>query len=180
MARIHPRRRSEVRLLADLETILTPEPRPRAPLLIWRWRYELASLLTIVVAVIMLVRWAGAEWAIISTSAMAGAFGPPWPEWLVARLWCIVTPHRLRSGLTQARIHTRRGRLPVIVRTTPTPRGERVRIWCPAGVSAEDLRSARATLRAACWAADVQIARDERRSQLVIVDVIRRGDEDAL
>jgi hypothetical protein len=45
----------------------------------------------------------------------------------------------------------------------------------PAGTSAEDLQSARALLRAACWAADVRIIPGQPHSHLVTIDVIRRG-----
>jgi hypothetical protein len=50
-------------------------------------------------------------------------------------------------------------------------------IWCPAGITAEALKSARSTLRAACWAADVRVTRDNEQSQRVTVDVIRRQPE---
>ena len=65
----------------------------------------------------------------------------------------------------------------MIIQVTSEPFGERVRLWCPAGTSAEDIHAARDVLRAACWAADVRVARDEQRSHLVTVDVIRRPDD---
>ena len=43
--------------------------------------------------------------------------------------------------------------------------------------AAEDIYAARDDLRAACWAADVRVTRDEQRSHLVTVDVIRRPDD---
>lgn len=169
------RQQREARLRADLESIVAAAPRPSAPVLLWRWRYEIAAAMAAAGLVIMLVAALGAEWATISLAALAGLLSPPWPAWVTERLWCVVTPHRLRSGFVQARIQTRRGRLPVIVRTTPEPFGERVRVWCPAGISAEDFRSARDTLRAACWARDVRITRDERQSHRITLDVIRRA-----
>jgi hypothetical protein len=165
----------DARLRADLESIVAPEPRLSAPVLLWRWRYEIAAVMAAAGLLIMLVTALGKEWATISLAALAGLVSPPWPTWLTARLRCVVTPHRLRSGFVQARIQTRRGRLPVIVRTTPEPFGERVRLWCPAGISAEDFRSARDTLRAACWARDVRVTRNERQSHRITLDVIRRG-----
>src|SRR5215472_7238059 len=171
------RERSQDRLRADLATILTPEPRKHLPLLIWRWRYELALMAGIVAALTVLVTALGIEWGMITASVTAGVCSPPWPRAFTARVWCVITAHRLRSGLVQARIQTRRGRLPVILSTTPTPYGERVRLWCPAGITAEALKSARNTLRAACWAADVRVTRDNERSQRVTVDVIRRQPE---
>jgi hypothetical protein len=106
---------------------------------------------------------------------MRATFGPRWRETQTAFLWRVVTPHRLRSGFAQAGVQSRRGRLPFIVRTTSEPFGERVTVWCPAGTSAEDFQSARALLRAACWAADVRIIPGQRHSHMVTVDVIRRG-----
>lgn len=164
----------ETRLRADLESIIGPDPRPSAPVLLWRWRYETGAAITVAGLVIILVRALGAEWATISLAALAGLLSPPWPAWLTARLWCVITPHRLRSGFVQARVQTRRGRLPVIVRTAPAPSGERVHVWCPAGISAADVRSARETLRAACWARDVRVTRNEHQSHRITLDVIRR------
>jgi len=165
---------SEDRLRADLATILTPEPRKHLTLLFWRWRYELALMAVIIAALTALVSALGAEWGMITASVMAGVCSPPWPRPVAARVWCVITAHRLRCGFVQARLQTRRGRLPVILSTTPTPFGERVRVWCPAGITAEALKSARSTLRAACWAADVRVTRDNEQSQRVTMDVIRR------
>jgi hypothetical protein len=44
MAEVGSRRSSETRLRAGLATILTPEPPINLPLLLCRWRYELALL----------------------------------------------------------------------------------------------------------------------------------------
>jgi hypothetical protein len=169
------RQRAEAQLTADLNDLLRPAPRARALGAAWRWRYELALVAGIAVAVSVLLLAVGTAGTVIAASALLGAFGPPWRETQTAFLWRIVTPHRLRSGFAQAGIHSRRGRLPLVVRTTSEPFGERVTVWCPAGTSAEDLQSARALLRAACWAADVQIIPGQRHSHLVTVDVIRRG-----
>lgn len=105
---------------------------------------------------------------------MASAASPRWPRQLAALGWQLITPHLLRSGLYQAQIQNRSGTRPVIVRVTREWFGERVRLWCPPGTSAEDLYAARAVLCAACCAANVRITQDEVRSQMVTVDVIRR------
>jgi hypothetical protein len=170
----HSQRQRDIGLRADLERIIAPDPRPSTPVLLWRWRYEAGAAFAAAGLVIVLVNALGAKWAVLSLASLAGLLGPPWPAWLTARLWCVVTPHRLRSGFVQARIQTRRGRLPVIMRTAPAPFGERVHLWCPAGISAEDFRSARETLRAACWARDVRVTRSEDHSHRIMLDVIRR------
>lgn len=175
MIRSRSRRRAEAQLAADLNDLLRPAPRARVLGAVWRWRYELALVAGVAAAVTVLLLVVGTAGTVVAASALLGAFGPPWGETQTALLWRIVTPHRLRSGFAQAHIQSRRGRLPFVVRTTAEPFGERVTVWCPAGTSAEDLQSARALLRAACWAADVRIIPGQRHSHLVTIDVIRRG-----
>jgi len=169
-------RRSESLLVSDLERALRPVPRIRPAGLLWRWRHE--SLLAAAAGTVLalLVHVLGVEWTVICISAVVGGLGPwpPWHEPFLADLWRLITPHRLHAGFVQARIQSRKGKVPVVVRTTSEPFGERARVWCPAGTSAEDLASARAILRAACWAADVRVTRDDRHAHLVTVDVIRR------
>lgn len=171
------RQRRTARLLDALEEAMTPRRRTSLPGLIWAWRKELALLVCAAVLFMAVVHTFGIFWAIIGLSALMGALSPPWPERLTAWGWQLITPHLLRSGLYQARIQNRNGRRPLIVKITSEPFGERVRLWCPAGTSAEDLYSARGILRAACWAADVRVTRDEQRSHIVFVDVIRRPDQ---
>ena len=98
----------------------------------------------------------------------------PTRRYLVARAWCIITPHRVRVGCAQAWIHSRRGKIPVVLLTTRQPFGERVHIWCRAGTSAIDFASALPLLTAACWARDIRVSGNERFAQLMTVDVIRR------
>lgn len=177
MTAVRPRRRAEAHLLSDLADLLRPPRRARLPVLVWRWRYELALLAGLATVLTVLVRVLGTEGAVLVCSGIVGAFGP-WPPWhrpFLAVVWHVITPHRLRAGFAQARIVSRHGRIPVILRTTRIPSGERVHLWCPAGTSAEDLRAARGILRAACWARDIRVTRDADHSQLVVVDVIRRG-----
>ena len=145
-----------------------PRARPRWP----RPRVRSARPLLPCPTALYCLRLLKLQWA----AAMIGAPPRPWTERLSALVWQLATPHLLRSGLYQAGIQNRSGMRPVIVRVTREPFGERVRLWCPAGIAAEELLSARAILRAACRAVDVQIIRDEKRSHVVTVDVIRRGE----
>jgi hypothetical protein len=119
----------------------------------------------------------GIPGATVGLSAMASAASPRWSRRLAALVWQLITPQLLRSGLYQAQIQNRSGTRPIIVRVTREWFGERVRLWCPPGTSAEDLYAARAVLCAACYAASVRVTRDELRSQMVTVDVIRRRPE---
>jgi hypothetical protein len=166
----------EARLLDTLEGIIASERRALTPLIVWRWRYELILAAGLTLAIIFGVRTLGFDWSIVAASVLAGVCSPPWPGWVIACAWHVITPHRLRSGMAQARIRNSRGRQPRIVRVTSEPFGERIRLWCPADVSADQIRAARTILRSACWAADVSVAPDERHQRLVTVDVIRRPE----
>jgi hypothetical protein len=177
MNRRASRRRREKELLDTLERVITPRRRASLPGLIWAWRKELVLAAGVAVLFLAVVRTSGIVWAVIGLSAAIGALSPPWSAQLKAFGCLLVTPHRLRTGLHHARIQNRSGVRPFIIRVTSEPFGERVRLWCPAGISAEDLHAERDVLRAACWAADVRVFRDEQRSHLVTVDVIRRPDD---
>ena len=82
--------------------------------------------------------------------------------------------HRLQRLCYEARLHTRSGRLPVILWTRPTRVGERTWVLCRAGICAEDFEAHIGELRAACYARDARVTRNRRWSQLVTIDIIRR------
>lgn len=142
----------------------------------WRWRYELGLCSALAVAVAGLGLLAGLL-AIANTAGLLGVLAALFPalrRHLAARFWCIVTPHRVRAGCVHAWIHSRYGKIPVILLTTRQPFGERVYLWCRAGSTASDFAAARELLATACWADDVRVWRGERHAQLVGLDVIRR------
>ena len=95
-------------------------------------------------------------------------------RWLLTGLGLAVTRFRLRTALVELRLTNRAGRLPLVVWMVPTPVGERVWLWCRAGISAEDMSDEVDGIRAACCAREVRIGRDPRWAALVLVDVIRR------
>ena len=131
-------------------------------LLVWAWSRcsaRLGSHETVAAALILAL-----------TVAVIG----PVRRVVLALVWCTVTHHRLHAGLVEVRATTRAGRLPVFVSVVPAPFGERVRLWCRAGISAEDIEDESDRLRAALWCRDVRVIRDPRRSALVTVEVIRR------
>lgn len=171
------RRRRDEELLDALDRLTTPRRRASLLGLVWAWRKELALAVGSAVLLVVVIRTSGIAWAVVGLSAAVGALSPPWSEHLRAFWWRLITPHRLSAGLYHARIYNRSGRRPMIIQIASEPFGERVRLWCPAGISAEDVYSAREVLRGACWASDVRVTRDQRRSQIVTVDVIRRPDD---
>jgi hypothetical protein len=171
-----PRAYSTRRTRAGLELALGSVARPNPLVIVWRWRYELGLALFLAIVVLALTSAVGLWWGLATISIVSGLTAA-WPaarRQIAVRAWCIITPHRVRTGCAQAWIHSRRGKIPVVVFTTAEPFGERVYLWLRAGVGAEDLMAARQLLAAACWANDVNVAPHERYAHLVALDVIRR------
>ena len=176
MAGGRSRRPNDPSVLASLEKALSSATRPNPVVAGWRWRYELALMLTLAAVTFAIVQALGAVWLRRHRHGRRGHWrcGQAGRRLLIRRAWCVITPHRLRTGCAHSWIQSRYGRLPVILFTTARPFGERVLLWCVAGISAEDLRGAKDALVAACWAADMRITASEQHAHLVIVDVIRR------
>jgi hypothetical protein len=138
----------------------------------WRWRTELAILTLAAAAVWRLAHlitypWAGAAVGL----ATAGLTALPWTR---RRFWCVLARHRLQRLCWEARLHTRSGRLPLILWTRPTKVGERLYLLCRAGICAEDFQAHIGELRAACYARDARVTRHRTWSHLVTIDIIRR------
>jgi hypothetical protein len=95
-------------------------------------------------------------------------------RFLVRRVWCVITRHRMRSCFVQSRTMTLDGRMPFLLWSRPSPVGERVRVWLPAGLSVKDIEDDGERLAAACWAHEVRVTPTRHQAALVIVDVIRR------
>jgi hypothetical protein len=173
-ARRRPRRGRRGELINELERDLRPVSPPNIFIFIWRWRWELAIFLGIPTGLALLASQLGWIWSVASTAMVAVAAA--WPEnrhWLIAHIRGIITAHRVRTGCGQAWIQTRSGKLPIILLTRPKPYGERVYIWCRAGICREDFEASRDILRCACWATDIYITSSTRYSHIVALDVIR-------
>jgi len=170
-----PRRRGARQVRAQLEFALSAIPRPNVIVAAWRWRYELlAASLLAATWIILKTEAATAATVVLGAGLTATASLPSGRAFLVARAWCVVTPHRVRVGCAQAWIHSRNGRIPAILLTRREPFGERVYLWCSAGTSSDDFWSARALLAAVCWANEVHVSRHPRYAHLITLDVIRR------
>jgi hypothetical protein len=170
-----PRPGSTRQTRAGFEYAMGTVARANALVAAWRWRYELAATVGLAAMWATLgATVAGALTAGLATALTLTACSARGRRLLVARWWCIVTPHRVRTGCTQAWIHSRYGKIPIVLLIRRQPLGERVYLWCRAGTSAADFRSARKALAAACWARDVQVHRHARYAHVVALDVIRR------
>jgi hypothetical protein len=142
-------------------------PRPNPLVAVWRWRYELGVAVTLALLTVRV----GALWTVAGALAVAAGFAvlPP----LRWRFWCAVTQHRIRTGLTQAWVFSRAGRIPMVLWTRPVHEGEQVLLLLRPGLSAADLSAAAPVLAAACWAREVVVVPHPTRAALVRLIVVR-------
>lgn len=179
MASGRPRRPNDPSVMASVESALRGVPRPGLFSLAWHWRYELGLVTVLAVVGLASGYVLGVAWliaiAVIGLALLAGGLAwPPSRRRLIARAWCVITPHRVRTGCAHAWVQTRNGRLPTVLYTTQAAFGERVTLWCRAGITAADLEAARDILRSACWASDVRVVTSVRYRHIVVLEVIRR------
>ena len=116
----------------------------------WRWRTELLTLSGLAAAWWRLDTWTSAIWAavIIAAFAVVVLAVPHSRRFITRRFWCVLARHRLQRLCYEARLHTRNGRLPLILWTRPTKVGERTWVLCRAGICAEDFEAHIGELRA--------------------------------
>ena len=179
MASRRPRQPDDPSVMAGLDTALRGVARPGIFGLTRNWRYELGLSAGLAVVTLASGYALGAAWLIaigtIGLTVLAARLAwAPSRRRLIARAWCVITPHRVRTGCRHAWVQTRDGTLPVILYTTPAAFGERVTLWCRAGINRGDLEAARHVLRAACWASDVRVVASARYAHVVVLEVIRR------
>jgi hypothetical protein len=142
----------------------------------WRWRTELLILAALAAALRWLDTWTGLTWAgvILGSLTVVVLAVPHSRRFITRRFWCVLARHRIHRLCWEARLHTRTGRLPLVLWTRPTKVGERAWVLCRAGISAEDFQNRIDQLRAACFAHDARVTRNTRWSHLITVDIIRR------
>jgi hypothetical protein len=115
--------------------------------------------------------WAG---VILSTAVLGLLVIPHSRRFITRRCWCVLARHRIQKLCFEGRLHTRAGRLPLVLWTRPTKVGERAWVLCRAGICAEDFEDHIDQLRAACYAREARVTRNRRWSHLVMIDIIRR------
>src|SRR5690606_11735128 len=94
---------------------------------------------------------------------------------VTAYFWCLFSRHRIQRVCLETSMHTRTGRIPLILWITPTPAGEKALIATRAGVCAEDFAAYAGEIEAACMARRVTVSRHPSRANLVAVEIIRRA-----
>lgn len=97
-------------------------------------------------------------------------------NWVVAHFWCVVSRHRLQRTCLETTMHTRAGRIPLVLWITPTTTGEKALILTRAGICAEEFEAYAEEIAAACWARSVNVYRHRRRAHLLIVEIVRRDE----
>ena len=142
-------------MLAEVGTAISSVPRPGLTELLWNWRYELLIAAWLAGPLTAVGLMLGTSWLIATVATEAILLvSPPVRRWLIARAWCVITSHRIRTGCKHAWIQSRDGRLPVVVRIRPAAFGERALVWCRAGIVPDDLAAARDVISTTCWAHD--------------------------
>ncbi|MEV0283955.1 hypothetical protein AB0H36_07505 [Kribbella sp. NPDC050820] len=168
-----------------IETITRPSQSTPVKFLlaVWRWRWELFVLASI------------AYITIAHGEAITGYFqsNPLWLDalliivlcgWIVTdnplrrfvlnRIWCVITRHRLRACLVEMRTLNYSGNLPFIFGCLSTKTGQIVWLWMRPGLSMEDLDNKAETIASACWARSAVIARSKRNAAVVRIEINRR------
>jgi hypothetical protein len=143
---------------------------------LFRFRTELAILTAGTVGGWELAKAVTLTWAmIILTTTTAVVTVLPWTrQFIIRRAWCVLSRHRIQKVCYETRMHTRSGRLPLVLRIHPTQVGERALIWCRAGICAADFEAHAAEIAAACYARQARIEANRRWAQLVQLDIVRR------
>jgi hypothetical protein len=179
MASGRPRQPGDPGIMASVEAAMSTVARPRLITRTWPWRYEFGLIAGTVLGMIGIGVTLGPGWLIAAAAAAMAISGValawrPSRRRIIARARCVITPRRVRTGSAQPWIQTSDGHLPAVLYTVPAYHGERVWLWCRAGITAGDLEAAGDILRAACWASDVRVVVNDRRSHIVVLEVTRR------
>jgi hypothetical protein len=162
------------RLLDELNRATTPIARPNPLVVLWRWRYEIATVLLLPVLVGVIVSYFGAFSPAAVAVPAAIALWPPARSEAWGRIRCVVIAHRIRVGLVEAFVVSRRGKFPVIVWCAPAPFGERVWLWCRAGTTPSAIEAGREIIAAACWAAEVIVRPRDASPHWVLLEIVRQ------
>jgi hypothetical protein len=143
---------------------------------LFRFRTELATLTAATAGSWELAKVITVTWTMVTIIAAATGFAVlPWTRrFIIRRAWCVLSRHRIQKVCFETRMHTRSGRLPLVLRIHPTQVGERALIWCRAGICAADFEAHTGEIAAACYARQARVEGNKRWAQLVQLDIVRR------
>ncbi|MBB6346596.1 hypothetical protein ACWGH8_28790 [Nonomuraea muscovyensis] len=147
---------------------------------LWRYRTELLVLAALFLVAAALVGAVGqGRWMpliLLSAAISAPAVTRSGRNWVVAHFWCVVSRHRLQRTCLETTMHTRAGRIPLVLWITPTRTGEKALVLTRAGISAAEFEAYAEEIAAACWARSAAVYRHRRWAHLVIVEIVRRDE----
>ncbi|WP_052423532.1 hypothetical protein [Nonomuraea candida] len=154
--------------------------RAGGPVRLWRARAELMLLAGLALFVMTLLgaaqegRWM--PFVLLTSAVSVPAATRIGRNWITAHFWCVVSRHRLQRVCLETTMHTRAGRIPLVLWITPTTTGEKALILVRAGISAEEFEAYGEEIAAACWARGVNVYRHRTRAQFLIVEIVRRDE----
>jgi hypothetical protein len=142
---------------------------------LFRFRTELATLTAATAGGWELAKVITVTWTVVTIIAAATVLAVlPWTrQFIIRRAWCVLSRHRIQKVCFETRMHTRSGRLPLVLRIHPTQVGERALIWCRAGICAADFEAHTGEIAAACYARQARVGGNKRWAQLVQLDIVR-------
>jgi hypothetical protein len=159
-------------------------PRHSTPVVVcgalWRWRVELQTLTVLALAWTMVAHELPEAWpgwstpVVLGTTILAIMIVPGSRRFVMRRVWCVISRHRVRKCFVQSRVMTHEGLLPLFIWSRPTPVGERLRLWLRPGLSSRDVEGVVDRIAAACWARGARVQVSTKRASTVWVEVIRR------
>ncbi|MFG1947583.1 hypothetical protein [Nonomuraea sp. NPDC048826] len=145
---------------------------------LWRIRTELLIVACVALLALALVdatrKGSWLPFLLLTSAVSVPAATRYGRSWVVAHFWCVVSRHRLQRVCLETTMHTRRGRIPLVLWITPTTTGEKALILTRAGICAEEFEAYAEEIAAACWARAVTVYRHRTRANLVIVEIVRR------
>lgn len=151
--------------------------RPGLITLAWRWRTEITLIVALIGLEYLLTRVMALITSILVTAAAVGILCaiPITRGWMIRRGWCLFARHQLYGVFRETRTTTRMGRLPLIMRVSPTDHGERVVVLCRAGISVERLQVIESEIGDACMADEVNF--QPARAPFARIEIVRKASK---
>jgi hypothetical protein len=147
---------------------------------VWRWRVELLSVIMLIGAWVLVAYYIPADWPgwtvplILAGIITLIGVTPVSRRFVVRRVWCVFSRHRVRKCFVQSRVMTHEGLLPLFMWARPIPVGDRLWLWLRPGLAARDVEGVADRIAAACWASAARVGVSTKRAAIVWVDIIRR------
>jgi hypothetical protein len=123
---------------------------------LWRWRVELLCVITLTVVWVWIAYQIPESWprwtvpVILVALIVVIAVVPVSRRFVIRRVWCVFSRHRVRKCFVQSRVMTHEGLLPLFMWTRPTPVGDRLWLWLRPGLSGRDIEAVADRIAAAC------------------------------